>query len=108
MRISTLGIKERMREMPVGLLISTAIEDLWRVSRSEVGGGGLLVWAPGMARSMRRTEAPQSASRRPANGPGDWVVNMLDYRGVSRDKYLELDLRIQVREGQSMAVIEAL
>ena len=55
--------------MPAADLMSTAIDVLWRVRRSEVGGGGVLVWAPSTARSTRRTEAPQSASRRPANGP---------------------------------------
>lgn len=88
--------------------MSTTIEDLWRVSRSEVGGGGLGVWAPGMARSMRRTEAPQSASSRPANGPVNSPVRRFNRLDVSRDKYLELDLQIQVHEGQSMAVIGAL
>jgi hypothetical protein len=36
------------------------------------------VWAPGTARSMRRTEAPQSASSRPANGPVGCVVSRLN------------------------------
>jgi hypothetical protein len=30
----------------------------------------LSLWAEGWARSMRRTEAPKSARRRPAKGPG--------------------------------------
>lgn len=51
--------------------MSTAMEALCRVRRSEVGGGGVEVWAPGTARSIRKTEAPQSASKRPANGPVD-------------------------------------
>ena len=65
--------------MPALDLMSTAIEDLWRVRRSEVGGGGLLVCAPSTARSMRRTEAPQSASRRPANGPSYHLVSMSNH-----------------------------
>lgn len=63
------GIRERSREMPDADLMSTAMEDLCRVSRSGVGGGGVEEWAPGTARSMRRTVAPQSANKRPANGP---------------------------------------
>lgn len=60
-----------MKAIPKGDLRSTAIEDLCRVSRSLVGGGG---GASGeaeleMARSTLRTEAPLSARRRPANGP---------------------------------------
>lgn len=43
------------------------MEVLWRVWRSVAGGAGL----DGLAgRSMRRTEAPASARRRPAKGPG--------------------------------------
>jgi hypothetical protein len=61
--------------MPDGLLMSMVIEDLCRVKRSEVGGGGVEVWDPGTARSMRRTEAPQSASSRPANGPVSCCVS---------------------------------
>lgn len=76
-RISTLGIRERMREMPEGDLMSTAMEALCRVRRSEVGGGGCEVWAPGTARSMRRIEAPQSASKRPANGPDDYLYQQV-------------------------------
>lgn len=54
-----------MNEMPAGDFRSTAIEDLCRVRRSLVGGGfGLVV-----LRSIRRTEAPLSARRRPAKGP---------------------------------------
>lgn len=63
-----------MKEIPWGDFRSTAMEDLCRVRRSLVGGGGLeegdcgWVWF-GMARSIRRTEAPLSARRRPAKGP---------------------------------------
>ena len=49
------------------------MEALWRVRRSPVGGGSLVVsfeWVRfGIARSSLMTEAPLSASRRPANGP---------------------------------------
>jgi hypothetical protein len=49
------------------------MEALWRVRRSPVGGGSFVVsfeWVRfGIARSSLRTEAPLSASRRPANGP---------------------------------------
>ena len=53
------------------------MELLRRVSWSGVGGGGvaLELWAEGGARSMRRTEAPKSARRRPAKGPGREVVS---------------------------------
>ena len=61
-----------MRAIPEADLRSTAIEDLCRVRRSLVGGGSSeedecvrLV----IARSIRRTEAPLSARRRPAKGP---------------------------------------
>lgn len=47
-----------MRARPDADLRFTAMEDLRRVSRSAVGGGGVEVWAPGEARSMRRTVAP--------------------------------------------------
>lgn len=47
--------------MPAGDFKSTAMEDLCRVRASAVGE------VPG--RSMRSTEAPASASRRPAKGP---------------------------------------
>ena len=73
-----LGISDKIREMPAALLMSTAMDDLCRVRRSDVGGGGLLVWAPGTARSIRRTEAPQSASKRPANGPVSCFVSRSD------------------------------
>jgi hypothetical protein len=51
-----------------------AIEVLWRVRGSVGGGGGLLECvALGIARSIRRTEAPLSARSRPAKGPGQFV-----------------------------------
>jgi hypothetical protein len=69
------GIRERISEIPEVDLRSTAMEDLWRVRRSGVEGGSVLVlWALGTARSTRRTEAPQSASKRPANGPDLFLV----------------------------------
>lgn len=61
-----------MKVIPDGALRSTAIEDLCRVRRSVVGGGSSeddVCERLGIARSMRRTEAPLSASRRPAKGP---------------------------------------
>lgn len=61
-----------MKARPEGDLKSTAMELLCRVKRSAVGGGGLEVWVRlGTTRSTRMTEAPLSAKRRPANGPGD-------------------------------------
>jgi hypothetical protein len=54
-----------MKAIPEGDFRSTATEALCRVRRSAVGGGAL----PAEARSMRRTEAPLSARRRPAKGP---------------------------------------
>ena len=59
------GIRDFMKDMPEGDFKSTPIEALWRVRRSEVGVG----FGEGEARSMRKTEAPLSARRRPANGP---------------------------------------
>lgn len=44
--------------MAAGDFRSSAMEDLWRVKRSGVGGGGVRVCARGWARSMRRTVAP--------------------------------------------------
>jgi hypothetical protein len=55
-----------MNAMPEGDFRSTAIEALCRVSRSAVGGG----LGEAEERSIRRTEAPLSARRRPAKGPG--------------------------------------
>lgn len=54
------------------------MEDLRRVSWSFVGGGGVVwsLWAEGWARSIRRTVAPKSARRRPANGPGEVLVSL--------------------------------
>jgi hypothetical protein len=54
-----------MKDIPAGDFRSTAMEALLRVSRSEVGAG----FGEEVVRSMRRTEAPLSARRRPANGP---------------------------------------
>jgi hypothetical protein len=71
--MSTRGIRDLIRARPAGDLRFMAMELLRRVSWSLVGGGGfvaLSLWAEGWARSMRRTEAPKSARRRPAKGPG--------------------------------------
>jgi hypothetical protein len=58
---------------PAPDLRSAAMEDLCRVRKSLVGGGSLLdddeCVKFGIARSMRRTEAPLSARRSPAKGP---------------------------------------
>lgn len=81
--------------MPAADLMSTAMEDLCRVRRSEVGAGGMGEWAPGTARSMRRTEAPQSASKRPANGPVDYLYQQVWLCRRMIQVYLELDLQIQ-------------
>jgi hypothetical protein len=73
MTISVCGSRDFTKAIPEGDLRSTAMEALWRVRRSPVGGGSLVVsfeWVRfGIARSSLRTEAPLSASRRPANGP---------------------------------------
>ena len=62
-----------MKSTPLGDFRSTAMDDLCLVRRSFVGGGRseeLVEWVrSGTARSIRRTEAPLSARRRPANGP---------------------------------------
>lgn len=48
-----------MKDIPADDLRSTAIEDLCRVRRSAVGGGIEDVWVRlGIARSIRRTDAP--------------------------------------------------
>jgi len=61
-----------MKSCPEGDFRSTAIEDLWRVRRSDAGWGNLenlVCVLLGTARSTRRTEAPLSARRSPAKGP---------------------------------------
>ena len=76
MTTSAWGTKDFINAIPEADFKSTATEDLWRVMRSFVGGGGfdgVFVWVTlGIARSIRRTDAPLSASRRPANGP-EWL-----------------------------------
>jgi hypothetical protein len=69
-------MRDLTNEIPDGALSSTAIEDLCRVRRSLVGGGGLEgeeCERFGIARSIRRTEAPLSERRRPAKGPEEEV-----------------------------------
>lgn len=62
-------MSDLIRSIPAVDLRSTEMELLCLVNRSEVGGGDEAVSAFGLARSTRRTEAPKSASSRPANGP---------------------------------------
>lgn len=61
-----------MSLIPPADFTSTAMDDLRRVSRSAVAEGGSSAgweWVRyGTARSIRRTEAPLSARRRPAKG----------------------------------------
>lgn len=75
--MSVCGIKDLIKSTPEGDFRSTAIEDLCLVRRSEVGGGSLeedALWVRfGIDRSIRKTDAPLSASRRPANGPANCV-----------------------------------
>jgi hypothetical protein len=77
-------------------LRSRQMEDLWVVRRSGVGGGreweeeeerkggigfdcvvGGGVWARGWGRSIRRTEAPYEARRRPQNGAARRTVRRI-------------------------------
>lgn len=71
-----------MKAVPEGDFRSTAMEDLCRVRRSFVGGGSLeaeVEWVKfGIERSIRRTEAPLSARRSPANGPEGCVRGARD------------------------------
>jgi hypothetical protein len=72
MTMSVCEMRDLIKATPDEALRSTAIEDLCRVRRSVVGGGSLEdddCERLGIARSMRRTEAPLSARRRPAKGP---------------------------------------
>lgn len=70
---SACGMRALIKETPDGDFRSTAMEDLCRVRRSPVGGGRLDALGVcvkfGIERSIRRTEAPLSARRRPAKGP---------------------------------------
>lgn len=68
-----------MRERPEGDLRSMGMEALCRVKRSGVGRGAEV---PGVARSMRRTEAPASARSIPAKGPGARPANSRARRPV--------------------------
>ena len=71
--MSAVGRRDFTKEMPEVDFRSTAMEDLCRVRRSPVTGGSLLEFECvmfGIALSRRRTEAPLSASSRPAKGPG--------------------------------------
>lgn len=77
-RMSVCGRRDLMRVRPEGDFRSMLMEDLYRVKRSVVGGGvgeedGEECVMLGMDRSTRNTEAPASARRRPAKGPGDRV-----------------------------------
>jgi hypothetical protein len=69
-------MRDLTKATPEGDLRSTAIEDLCLVRRSFVGGGSLEdeeCVRLGTARSIRMTEAPLSARRRPAKGPGEVI-----------------------------------
>jgi len=80
--MSTRGSRDLSRARPAGDLRFRAMEVLRRVSWSLVGGGvALSLWAEGWARSMRRTEAPKSARRRPAKGPGNEMLAVYRHRG---------------------------
>ena len=73
MIISACRARDFTKAMPAADFRSTAMDDFHLVKRSEVGGGrfaGDWEWVlPGIARSIRKTEAPLSARRRPAKGP---------------------------------------
>lgn len=64
-----------MSAIPAGDFKSTAMEVLWRVRASGVAE------VPG--RSMRRTDAPASASRRPAKGPACGLWSVSSEKGAS-------------------------
>lgn len=74
--MSMVGIRDFRRVMEEGDFRFRDMDVLWRVKKSEVGKGrgaeGLWVEL-GIARSIRRTEAPESASSIPAKGPS-WSV----------------------------------
>jgi hypothetical protein len=80
-------MRDLRRAIPEEDLRSTAIDDLCRVRRSLVGGGRLKdeeCERLGTARSIRRTEAPLSARRRPAKGPVGKEVSYASIRGWMR------------------------
>ena len=99
-----------MKSMPLGDLRFTAIEDLCLVRRSFIGGGGFeasVEWVRfGTARSIRRTEAPLSARRRPANGPVMYASVYRIWRRLKNAKvpYQEQVPRTLVLECQSREV----
>lgn len=84
--MSVCGIRDLTKSTPEGDFRSTAIEDLCRARRSDVGGGSLdedTLWVRfGIDRSIRKTDAPLSASRRPANGPVNCVNIAIKGRGI--------------------------
>jgi hypothetical protein len=92
-----------MKAIPEGDFRSTVMEALCRVSRSEVGAG----FGEGEARSMRRTEAPLSARRRPAKGPVSLNHQLVQWTG-SRGRYLELGQQIRGLGGLSREVEKSL
>jgi hypothetical protein len=93
-----------MKLIPEAAFRSTAMDDLCRVRKSPVGGGLVeLEWErPGIARSIRITEAPLSARRSPAKGPGHLLEILIGDEGLT---YQEQDQRTPRRGFLSMLVV---
>lgn len=74
--MSVWGIRDFTNWIPGGDFRSTAMEDLCRVRRSFVGVRERREEGE-TVRSRRRTEAPLSARRRPANGPMEVSIHAI-------------------------------